>query len=144
MSTLVEKNGFHLEYLKNDMPESSQVLVDLDAFSQIAINLVDNAVKFSSVENQQSKKQIDLGFSLEGQMAYFSVRGYGPGIAANQSKKIFELFYRSGNELTRTRPGTGIGLALVSELAKDMGDYAQLVNRSPGAEFRVYFLSKSI
>jgi signal transduction histidine kinase len=48
----------------------------------------------------------------------FAVRDYGPGVERDQMKKIFQLFYRPGSELTRTTPGTGIGLALVQELAE--------------------------
>ena len=63
----------------------------------------------------------------------FSVRDYGPGIAADQMKKIFQLFYRSENELTRETVGTGIGLALVHQLAATMRADVDVVNRDPGA-----------
>jgi len=54
-------------------------------------------------------------------------------------KKIFRLFYRSENELTRETIGTGIGLALVSQLASAMQGRVDVVNREPGAEFQVVF-----
>jgi signal transduction histidine kinase len=50
-------------------------------------------------------------------------------------KKIFRLFYRPGNELTRETVGTGIGLAIVHELAHAMGGKVDVINRDPGAEF---------
>jgi len=52
-------------------------------------------------------------------------------------KKVFRLFYRSENELTRETVGTGIGLALVHQLVRAMGGQVDVVNREPGAEFRV-------
>jgi signal transduction histidine kinase len=52
-------------------------------------------------------------------------------------RKIFQLFYRSESELTRETVGTGIGLALVRQLAQAMGGSVEVVNRDPGAEFRV-------
>ena len=55
----------------------------------------------------------------------------------NQIKKIFQLFYRSGNELTRTTPGTGIGLALVAQLAETMDARISVINKQPGAEFQI-------
>ena len=67
------------------------------------------------------------------------MRDYGPGIAPDQMKKIFTLFYRSENELTRETVGTGIGLALVRELAGGMGAEVDVVNCEPGAEFRLRF-----
>ena len=54
-------------------------------------------------------------------------------------KKIFKLFYRSENELTRETVGTGIGLALVQQLTLAMKGQVDVVNKAPGAEFRVCF-----
>jgi signal transduction histidine kinase len=54
-------------------------------------------------------------------------------------KKIFRLFYRPGNELTRETVGTGIGLALVRQLTAALGGTVDVINRDPGAEFRVEF-----
>ena len=51
----------------------------------------------------------------------FTVRDYGPGIAKGQMRKIFELFYRPANELTRETAGTGIGLALVRKAIERLG-----------------------
>ena len=65
----------------------------------------------------------------------FTVRDYGPGVARDQMKKIFRLFYRSESELTRETVGTGIGLALVNELARAMGASVDVANAEPGAVF---------
>jgi signal transduction histidine kinase len=54
-------------------------------------------------------------------------------------KKIFQLFYRSESELTRETVGTGIGLAIVHQLALAMNGSVDLINAEPGAEFRVRF-----
>jgi signal transduction histidine kinase len=54
-------------------------------------------------------------------------------------KKIFELFYRPSDELTRDTVGTGIGLALVRQLADAMHGAVDVRNREPGAEFRLRF-----
>jgi signal transduction histidine kinase len=54
-------------------------------------------------------------------------------------KKIFKLFYRSKNELTRETIGTGIGLALVRQLTLAMKGQVDVINKEPGAEFRVCF-----
>ena len=69
----------------------------------------------------------------------FCVRDYGPGIPGNQLKKIFKLFYRPESELTRETVGTGIGLAIVHQLATAMGGKVDVLNRDPGAEFSVSF-----
>ena len=54
-------------------------------------------------------------------------------------KKIFNLFYRSESELTRETVGTGIGLALVSQLVASMNGKVDVTNKNPGAEFRLVF-----
>jgi signal transduction histidine kinase len=67
----------------------------------------------------------------------FFVRDYGPGVAREQMQRIFQLFYRGENELTRHTQGTGIGLALVKELAAKMYARVEVQNHAPGAEFRL-------
>lgn len=54
-------------------------------------------------------------------------------------KKIFKLFYRSENELSRETIGTGIGLALVQQLVSKMNGRIDVINREPGAEFKLVF-----
>ena len=135
VSSQIERAGFELNICCE--PEAGQAIiqVDPDGFTQIFINLVDNAVKFSASAEQ---KVIDIGCQrLRDGSVQFSVRDYGPGIPGGQMKKIFRLFYRSENELTRETVGTGIGLALVHQLARAMGGQVDVVNREPGAEFRV-------
>jgi signal transduction histidine kinase len=134
VATQVERAGFVLS-LANEAPPETELVVDADCFSQIVINLVDNALKFSA---GAQRKIVEIACRLESDgMLLFTVRDYGPGVPKNQMKKIFELFYRPANELTRETVGTGIGLALVHQLAIAMGGRVDVRNREPGAEFRV-------
>lgn len=136
VSSQIERAGFSL--CLNCAADCAEMTieVDLDYFVQIIINLVDNAVKFSAKEEL---KKIDIDCRLKAGKIEFSVRDYGPGIPNNQIKKIFDLFYRSQSELTRETLGTGIGLALVTELTQSMHGSIDVVNRSPGAEFQLMF-----
>jgi signal transduction histidine kinase len=99
------------------------------------INLVDNALKFSA---RAELKRIEISAQARGarQMA-IAVRDHGPDIEPSQLGKIFTLFYRPGSELTRETTGTGIGLALVRQLARAMGGEVEVINRTPGAEFQI-------
>jgi len=117
-------------------PEAGEILVraDPDAFAQILINLVDNAVKFSA---KAARHEVEIGCRLLRDRMEFRVRDYGPGVPQDQMKEIFRLFYRAEGALTRETLGTGIGLALVKGLARAMGGSVDLVNRDPGAEFRL-------
>lgn len=133
----VEHAGFALNIEYGDEVVDSIVKVDGDFFLQIIINLVDNAIKFSARSDQ---KQINITATRSGRdEIIFSIRDFGPGIPRNQIKKIFKLFYRSENELTRETVGTGIGLALVHQLTKSMQGQIDVINRDPGVEFRLIF-----
>jgi signal transduction histidine kinase len=134
ISSQVERAGFGLRFV-NDVDDAS-ISVDEDCFMQIVINLVDNAIKFSK---DAEEKIVEVRSKSSADGVVFSVRDYGPGVPQDQMKKIFELFYRSESELTRETVGTGIGLAIVYQLATAMGGSVDLVNVEPGAEFRVVF-----
>ena len=130
ISSQVEHAGFELAIDMQD--PDARVMVDIDAMTQVLINLVDNAIKFSA---KGEVKQIDLKLAKEGgRDVRISVRDYGPGIPRDQMRKVFKLFYRPESELTRETVGTGIGLALVSQLVSAMHGRVDVVNRSPGAE----------
>jgi signal transduction histidine kinase len=136
IDTQAARAGFTLQ-IRDDTPSGTDLTLDADCFTQIVINLVDNALKFSAGAD---RKAVDIESRLEsGGRVLFTVRDYGPGIPKGQMKKIFELFYRPANELTRETVGTGIGLALVRELASAMGGRVDVRNREPGAEFRLSF-----
>jgi signal transduction histidine kinase len=137
VSSQIERAGFALRVNCDAAAGQAVIEVDADAFTQILINLVDNAVKFAAGADSRI---IDIGCRQQRDgSVVFSVRDYGPGVPRDQMKKIFRLFYRSENELTRETVGTGIGLALVRQLTEAMGGQVDVVNRAPGAEFRVVF-----
>jgi len=132
--TQVERADFECSYTVDPMCAAHELLVDADAFIQIVINLVDNALKFSAAAERRA---IEIAAQARDGRVVWSVRDYGPGVPASQMRKIFQLFYRSGSELTRETVGTGIGLALVRQLARAMDGEVDVVNRDPGAEFQV-------
>jgi signal transduction histidine kinase len=133
----VERAEFNLQMTTDPGIAAAEIKVDSDCFAQIIINLVDNAIKFSK---KSDERVIRIGAARAGdKQIVFSVRDHGPGIPKEQMKKIFKLFYRSESELTRETVGTGIGLAIVHQLATAMGGSVDVLNAQPGAEFRVFF-----
>jgi signal transduction histidine kinase len=135
VAATVERASFSLR--TDCSPEAAEaiVAVDPDAFSQILINLVDNAVKFAA---KAEHRVVDITCRLDAQQrVVIGVRDYGPGVPKDQMRKIFRLFYRVDSGLTRETLGTGIGLALVRQLAEAMGGAVDVANREPGAEFLV-------
>ena len=146
ISTQVERAGFAIDYDVDPQCAVWVLAVDVDAFSQIMINLVDNAIKFSQAAPEQRIEIAVRANAVAGARLraigpddhiIVSIRDYGPGVPKSQMKKIFQLFYRSGDELTRESLGTGIGLALVRQLARAMYGEVDVVNREPGAEFQL-------
>jgi len=137
-STAVSRAGFGLDLGLDAQLADYRVSVDPDAFLQIAINLIDNAIKFAA---RADRRVIDCRFERDEAHSesaiVFCVRDFGPGIPEAELSRIFALFYRPGSELTRETAGTGLGLAIVRSLAAAMGGAVDARNRSPGAEFRV-------
>lgn len=137
ISHQVERAGFELTVAIDEDTRQAEVRMDEDCFVQIAINLVDNAIKFSRTTGT---RKIDIRTTAErGGRVRLSVRDYGPGVPRDQMKKIFRLFYRTESELTRETVGTGIGLAIVHQLATAMSGKVDVLNRDPGAEFGISF-----
>ncbi len=132
-SVLFEQSGFDYQLIVADSLQDSYVLIDVDAFSQVAINLVDNAIKYAS---DSDKKRVDIAINpLEKKHITIHIRDYGIGINKQEINKVFDLFYRVGNELTRTSKGTGLGLTLVKELVELMSGNIDVVSHSIGTEF---------
>lgn len=81
---------------------------------QMAINnLLENAVKYTP-----SDKSVTLALEKRNGAAVFTVADLGPGIPDDEKTKIFNKFYRVGNEETRKSKGTGLGLYLTSKIVK--------------------------
>ena len=138
LESQLENAGFKLEMNYNELALAAKLKIDSDWLTQILINLVDNAIKFSA---GSENKLVQITFRLQQDNAMqISVRDFGPGVAKDQMKKIFKLFYRSENELTRETIGTGIGLALVHQMVTGMEGEVDVVNCEPGVEFRMRFM----
>jgi len=85
--------------------------VDRTALAQAVTNLVDNAIKYSG-----DSKRISVSASFEEQAVAIAIRDFGIGIKKEDIPRLFERFYRGGDELTRTVKGSGLGLTLVREI----------------------------
>ena len=98
-------------------------------------NLVDNAIKYSSRE-----QPVTLRLFSNPQGPVLEVTDLGPGVPVEEKKKIFERFYRIGNESVRKTKGTGLGLFLCKKIAADHG--AQILvrdNQPSGSIFTIQF-----
>lgn len=113
--------------------------IDKMALDSIAINLIDNALKYGNA----SKVLVEVKDSETG-MFSISVSDQGEGIPDSEKEKVFERFYRRGNEDVRKTKGTGIGLYLVKLLVLEhQGTISILDNQPKGARFVVKIPSVS-
>ncbi len=98
-------------------------------------NLIENAFKYS-----KKNSAVEINLYKDNKGIHFTVRDEGPGIADEERNKIFEKFYRVGNEATRTTKGTGLGLYLCKQIAKDHNaDISVTGNEVKGSVFTVTF-----
>jgi signal transduction histidine kinase/CheY-like chemotaxis protein len=93
-------------------PGGDPAYVDRDMWEKIVFNLVSNAFKFTF------EGEIAVSVVRHGQHMQLSVRDTGTGIPSHELPRIFDRFHRVEGARGRTHEGTGIGLALVSELVK--------------------------
>ena len=96
-------------------------------------NLLDNAIKYTP-----RNATVTVDIRQEGQYTVMEVADAGPGIADEEKRKVFEKFYRSGNEETRSAKGTGLGLYLCRKIANaHKGSITIFDNEPHGAIFSV-------
>ena len=136
LESQVAPTGFTLNLHCSALDDKTTIAVDADAMMQVMMNLTDNSLKFCK---EATNKTIDLHVYRDQQDMVFELRDYGPGIPSQEQSRIFDLFYRVGNELTRTAQGTGIGLALVQQLVAEMGGRITYFQPELGAGFRIRF-----
>jgi PAS domain S-box-containing protein len=106
-------------------PLPDPVYVDHEMWEKIVLNLLSNAFKFT-FEGEIAVRIDDAGSAVE-----LTVSDTGTGIPAEELPRMFERFHRVENARGRSHEGSGIGLALVSELVKLHGG-SIAVESSPG------------
>jgi len=83
--------------------------------TQVVINLVGNAIKFTDVG-----EVVITGWATDGAF-HLSVRDTGPGISAADQGKLFQEFQQADNAITRKKGGTGLGLAISKRIVEMHG-----------------------
>lgn len=108
-------------------------LIDEEALSIVISNLLENALKYGG-----TPPRIDVTFRLDAKMAIIEVGDNGNGIAEADIPLVFERFWRSGDEMTRTTEGTGLGLYLVKQIVDGHKGSVRITTTGPtGTTFRV-------
>jgi signal transduction histidine kinase len=119
------------------------VLADIEALHSILVNLVENARKYAPVSRQQLEQgaePIKVLTRLARGKVLLEVLDRGTGIPEDQKSRVFDAFYRIGDERTRRTRGTGLGLHLVMLQVQAMRGRVQALSRSGGGTiFRITF-----
>jgi signal transduction histidine kinase len=105
---------------------------DQRRLTQVLINLVGNAIKFTETGS------IDIGVKAVGGQFDIAVSDTGPGIAPEDQERIFEEFHQVDNSSTRKKGGTGLGLSISRSLIELHGGRIDLESTmGVGSTFRV-------
>jgi signal transduction histidine kinase len=115
-----------------DLEEGVSVSVDAEAFRQVMLNLLDNAVKYGP-----PGQVVTVTLRMADDVARVAVEDQGPGVAASDVDHIWAPFYR-GAAHTDVSGGTGIGLTIVRQLVERHGGQVAVERgTSGGARFVV-------
>jgi signal transduction histidine kinase len=110
---------------KVDIEKNVFVLGDLEKLTQVIMNLLDNAVKFSP-----ANEWVTINLQSEGEHAVLTIENLGTGVAKEDLNKVFERFYRGAN--TQSTGGTGLGLAISREIILAHHGEIKLFNKEQG------------
>jgi len=117
--------------LSSTIKPAVHVFGDRELLAQALTNLLDNAIKYS-----RDAGRISVSLSTEDdEHAVVVVADNGPGIPASERKRVFERFARL--DQSRSKPGNGLGLALVKAVAEQHGGSLELADNVPGLIVRL-------
>ncbi len=127
----LQKEEFNIEELVKDISDDIQyeenqhkikinsnisnisVLADRYRISQVLINLISNAIKYSP----QAKKVV-ITLSSDNQNVTVKIKDFGIGISKSDQKKVFERFFQAKNDVRQSYSGLGLGLYISSEIIR--------------------------
>jgi signal transduction histidine kinase len=115
-----------------DIDRDIKMTGDKELLTQLAFNLVDNAVVHTP-----APAEIIVELHKENESIQFCVSDDGQGIPEEQRERVFQRFYRL--EGSRTTPGSGLGLSIVSAIAELHNARVNLADNRPGVKISIEF-----
>ena len=129
-----EAKFLKLEFQRDGLDESAQVLADEEAIRQIVDNLVDNALKYTP-----EGRSVSVSCWGDRDEICIEVADTGIGIPRDDLPRIFERFYRVDKARSRELGGTGLGLSIVKHLVGSIGGQIDVTSRlGSGSRFTVH------
>jgi len=115
-----------------------KIYADKDKISQVIVNLISNAIKYTNYDGHILVKAVDAGDYIE-----FTVKDDGLGIKADDLPHIFEHLYRADQSRARETGGSGIGLSIVQAIVTAHGGTIEVKSEiNKGSEFIVKLRKK--
>ncbi len=129
----LEEKGFRIE--PSIAPDLPSIHGDANAIAQALINLLNNAVKYST-----ERKEIAVRAERLGPTVRVSVADRGIGISPDEIRLVFDAFYRSNEARRIGTRGSGLGLSLVQHILKAHGGSVELKSKlGEGSIFTLVF-----
>ncbi|MGG5208500.1 ATP-binding protein [Chryseobacterium sp. MIQD13] len=110
------------------------VLADKTMLNQVFLNVINNAVKYSSHQNEP---KVDIWGSEEGETVVYRISDNGIGIPEQEKHKMFKIFNRMDN--AKTFKGNGVGLSIVHRIMKRIGGNVDYESNKEGTCFILTF-----
>ena len=114
-------------FIDPDMPK--MLIGDPTKISQILVNLVSNAIKFTGVHGMIDVRVDKVVEKTDNVELKFSVKDTGIGITHEQRKKIFDAFSQADVSTSRKFGGTGLGLSISGKLVQFMGGKLEITSQ---------------
>ncbi|WP_405282738.1 HAMP domain-containing sensor histidine kinase [Gaopeijia maritima] len=124
MEALIRERGMRLQV---DLQRGLRMRGNRDALTRIVVNLLDNASKYGP-----SGQTVRLELDAKGGEARLTVEDEGPGVPPPDRERIWHPYRRLERDVIARRPGTGIGLAVVRDLAVTLGGSTRVLEAAGG------------
>jgi len=124
LTTMDQKLGPGTLGLIEKIQDEIYVRADLEQLQTIVENLLSNAYKYAD-----SPRSTEVELKSDKNYAILTISDQGYGIHSQNLTKIFDKFYRSGEEMTRRVPGTGLGLFLVKQMVELNGGSVKVASK---------------
>jgi len=121
IDSILERVKFDIKEMKVELNIQEllpSVRCDRIKMSEVFLNLINNAIKFSA-KNNKSNPRVEIGYADAGEFHQFFVRDNGIGIDPQYHQQVFGIFKRLHS--SEEYQGTGVGLSIVQRVAEDHG-----------------------
>jgi signal transduction histidine kinase len=100
-------NAKRISLVLSAVPVSPPVWIDPNRIQQVVDNLIANAIKFTEIDGK-----VEIVMDERGDAVQVSVKDTGPGLAPDDQKRVFDMFYQVDASARRKAGGAGLGLSI--------------------------------